>query len=275
MGETNELVSPKLDVVFKMLFTKNPDLLKDFVASILDVEVQDIAEFVIVNGELAPEDTDGKFSRLDINMVVDGRLVNIEIQIRKYPDYKDRALFYWAKLFTSDLKSGGVYGDLKQAITINVLDFTLFENREQYFTEVVPVIRATGDVFSDKMVIKFFELGKVNPTGKMSELELWLKFLRAESREDFEMIREAGNPAVTRAVDVIYQMSKDEKIRERARIREKALHDEASALAGAKREGLTKGRAEGLAEGLTKGRVGLLNQLLQAGLLTPEQASQF
>ena len=68
-------------------------------------------------------------------------------------------------------------------------------------------------------------------------------------------------------MNVVYQMSKDEKIRERARIREKALHDEATALAGAKREGRSEGRAEG--------RASLLNQLLQAGVITSEQARQF
>ena len=29
------------------------------------------------------------------------------------PDYRDRTLFYWAKLYTSELKSGEEYGNLK------------------------------------------------------------------------------------------------------------------------------------------------------------------
>ena len=44
---------------------------------------------------------------------------------------------------------------------------------------------------------------------------------------------------------VIYDLSEDTRIREAARIREKALHDEASALANAKNEGRAEGRAEG------------------------------
>ncbi|MBO5344198.1 MAG: hypothetical protein J6A57_07090 [Ruminococcus sp.] len=46
-------------------------------------------------------------------------------------------------------------------------------------------------------------------------------------------------------VKVVYDLSEDTKIREAARIREKALHDEASALANAKNEGRAEGRAEG------------------------------
>ena len=47
-----------------------------------------------------------------------------------------------------------------------------------------------------------------------------------------------------KAVNVIYDMSEDTKIREYARMREKALHDEASALKNAKAEGIVEGRAE-------------------------------
>ena len=48
---------------------------------------------------------------------------------------------------------------------------------------------------------------------------------------------------------IIYDLSEDTRIREAARIREKALHDEASALANAKNEGRAEGRVEGRAEG--------------------------
>ncbi len=54
-------------------------------------------------------------------------------------------------------------------------------------------------------------------------------------------------------VKFIYDTSEETRIREIARLREKALHDEASALKNAKAEGeaigMVKGRAEGRAEG--------------------------
>ena len=46
----------------------------------------------------------------------------------------------------------------------------------------------------------------------------------------------------------IYDTSEETRIKEIARLREKALHDEASALKNAKEEGRAKGRAEGKAE---------------------------
>ncbi|MCI7766549.1 MAG: hypothetical protein MSJ26_01015 [Oscillospiraceae bacterium] len=44
--------------------------------------------------------------------------------------------------------------------------------------------------------------------------------------------------------NVIYDNSEETRIREIARLREKALHDEASALKNAKAEGRAEGRAE-------------------------------
>ena len=51
-------------------------------------------------------------------------------------------------------------------------------------------------------------------------------------------------PIIQKAVKVIYDMSEDTKTRELVRLREKALHDEASALKQAKNEGIEVGRAE-------------------------------
>ena len=56
---------------------------------------------------------------------------------------------------------------------------------------------------------------------------------------------EATNiPIMQKAVRVIYDMSEDSKIREIARLREKALHDEASALKNAMEQGEAIGIAK-------------------------------
>ncbi len=55
-------------------------------------------------------------------------------------------------------------------------------------------------------------------------------------------------PEIREAIVVLRHMSADEKIRQEAEYREKLLHDEASALTGARMEGRTEGLAEGKAE---------------------------
>ena len=65
-----------------------------------------------------------------------------------------------------------------------------------------------------------------------------------------------------KAVRVIYDMSEDTRVREIARMREKALHDEATYLKEAREEG----RAEGKAEGRTERENEIMAQLKAMGL---------
>ena len=272
------VISAKLDIIFKKIFTENEDMLHSFVASMLEIPQERIKEIKITNPERPPETLTGKFSRLDLSLKVDDKLVNVEIQVKNDADYRDRTLFYWAKLYSSELKSGEDYSELKQTITINIINFNMF-NTDDYHTEVAAMIKGTGEVFSDKFSIHFFELKKVgrkpNPNNSR---ELWLQFINADSEEEFEMISQTNVPIMKKAVNVIYDMSEDTKIREIARLREKALHDEASALKNAKAEGMAegievgvvKGRAEGKAEGKAEERANAIIRMRALGF-TEEQ----
>lgn len=66
------------------------------------------------------------------------------------------------------------------------------------------------------------------------------------------MIKSTNIPAMEQAVQVILDMNADTALRERARLREKALHDEASAMQGAREEGLKEGVEKGLMQALEK-----------------------
>lgn len=249
-----DVVSAKLDVIFKKLFTENTDLLHSFVASMLDIPPESIKEIQISNPELPPETVTSKFSRLDLSLNVDDKLVNVEIQVKTDTDFRDRTLFYWAKLYTSELKSGEDYGTLKQTITINIINFNMFEGND-YHTEVAAMIKDRNEIFSDKFSMHFFELKKISKNPKTSR-EQWLQFINADSEENLKMVEATSIPIIQKAVKVIYDMSEDTKTREIARLREKALHDEASALKHAKDEGraeernamIEKMRAKGMSE---------------------------
>ena len=69
---------------------------------------------------------------------------------------------------------------------------------------------------------------------------------------------------------VTYDMFEDTKIREIARLREKALHDEASALKNAKAEGMEEGLAKGEANGIAKEKASVISKMRANGF-TDEQ----
>ena len=70
-----------------------------------------------------------------------------------------------------------------------------------------------------------------------------------------EIQRTTTIPEVNRATVILRELSADEKIKAEAFYREKRLHDEATALGSARREGHIEGRKEGLIEGKKEGLI--------------------
>lgn len=95
---------------------KNENTLRKFLESVLELPENSITEITMDNVELLPEDIDDKFSRLDILMNVEGKQINIEMQICHEKSFANRTLFYWSKLYSENLKSGEGYDKLPQTI---------------------------------------------------------------------------------------------------------------------------------------------------------------
>ena len=242
-------LSPKLDIIFKKIFSENKDLLKSLLSAMLDTPVEQMGEILVLNGELMPNDIEGKVARLDLSAEFNKVKVNIEIQIKPQNDYVDRSLYYWAKMYVSDLKSGSSYAQLKKTISINILDFNLLKTE-------------TGERFSDKFEMHFFELRKLSEESKIDrKLKLWLKFLKAEREEEFEMLGQENDVAINKAIAVVHNMSADEKIRQEAWMREKTLNDYYSDMFNAREEGIQ----EGFEKGMEKGKMNILETMKRLG----------
>lgn len=202
----------KLDIIFKKASTENEDMLQSFLASCLDIPVNSITNIRIAKNELVSETVDGKFSRLDLTIELNGSLVNVEIQLKDEKDFRDRTLYYWAKLYTSELKSGEFYIRLKRTITINITNFRLF-NDEKYCREIITADKENGEIFNKKFSMHFIELPKIdwiiNPN---DEKRLWFQFLKAETEEELAMIEQTNVPIIKKAVNVIYDMSEDARV---------------------------------------------------------------
>lgn len=77
-------------------------------------------------------------------------------------------------------------------------------------------------------------------------------------------IQESTSIAEVKETIVMFrQLNADEKVREEAYNREKQLHDEASAINSAKREGEAIGYAKGEAAGFSKGKTKTQNTIIE------------
>ncbi|MDR0903670.1 MAG: Rpn family recombination-promoting nuclease/putative transposase [Ruminococcus sp.] len=235
-----ELVcKPKLDVVFKTIFTENQDLLKDFVSLALETEIE---ELFVINNDMLPENYNEKFSRLDILVKTKGgEKINVELQNSNQGNFKERSALYCSKLYTSDLHSGKDYNEIAKTVCINILQFSLFES-ENYRSTVFPIIKETGEILTNRWKIIFFETTKFPEdieTLKVSKNRLgyWLTFFTVGTEEALVNVDNLNDTQIKKAVSVVRHMNADERMRELARNREDAWLNECLSLAEARREG--------------------------------------
>ena len=277
------IVKAKLDIIFKKLFTDegNQHILQAFLSDILEIPYESINNIIVLNSEIMPENIIEKYSRMDIKMTVDGnRLINVEMQIKDEGDYKDRSMYYLSKLYSNQLKSGDGYGKLNQCISINVLNFILFDEWTDFHSSFRMREDKRNSVLTDNFIAHYFELKKIGKNfDKNNKQELWLRLINAETEDELDMLQQTGVKSIQDAVVVLHKMSADEKTRELAEMREKALHIEATEKSYARAEGeavgLKKGEAIGLKKGRAEGKSELLSELIKQGVITEEQAKNY
>ncbi len=246
MDRAEKIVMLKLDVIFKRVFgdEKNKDIIAAFISDLLEIPRSSIRSIYINNVELSPEFFDQKFSRLDLKLDVDGRIVNIEMQVNKEEDFKERTLFYWSKLYSEELKAGDEYEKLKQTICINIINFELFKC-EDYHSHFKVMESERHEVLTDKFAIHFFELKKLGNYKKNKRMEDWLNLINAETEGDLMAIQQNTSiPEVQQTIVMLRKLNADERVRQGAFYREKRLHDKASALGSAMRAGRNEREAE-------------------------------
>jgi predicted transposase/invertase (TIGR01784 family) len=278
------LLTPKLDYVFKKLFTLDVDLLIDLINSILIIENENnhIISIDIKNPEILPDHIKEKYIVLDI-LAYDnqGNHYDIEMQASKYFYYPKRSIYYLAKMIASQLKSGEDYNLLEPVIGIHFLDYIensiytdctyCFELRDRKHPELK---------YSDDLAVYIFELPKVSREDKLIDLPEderkqyeWLHFLNY-AHEGGAAMQKAyyTNPMVHRAFDLLAQISDDEQTCKDAEFREKAIRNKMFELNTARKKGREEGRKEGIEKGIKKGiELGLDLKFGEAGLkLLPE-----
>jgi predicted transposase/invertase (TIGR01784 family) len=225
------------DALFKILFVKNPHLLKRLVAQLMGIQAESIGVFRITNPEIPAEVVAGKFCRLDINMEVDGQRVDLELQVSDEVNFPERALYYWSREFSSSLEEGMNYDALPRTIIISILAFNLFCCPD-FHSEYRILENTRHTPLTDKFSLDFFELPKL-PAGvsAQDELKLWLALFNAKTEEDLQEIERLEVSVMQETINEFRRVTGTDEFKEIERIRSRARHDEANALGHARSEG--------------------------------------
>ena len=155
-------ITPRIDIAFKKIFgvEENKDLLISLINSIVS-KADQVSDVELLNPYNVKNFAHEKLSILDIKARgADGKKFNIEIQVTDEADYDKRALYYWAKLYTEQLKSGEDYGCLSKAIGIHILNFTSIVETNKYHNIFHIKERETGFEYFKDLELHTIELKK-------------------------------------------------------------------------------------------------------------------
>ena len=125
---------PKVDYAFKRVYgdQRNQDILVHLLNAILRPEVP-IRSVEIRNPFSEKDFSDDKLTVLDVRARDEsGRLFDVEMQLLLPIHFKGRILHYWAGMFREQIKEGDSYGKLRPAISICLVNQSLFPAVDDY-----------------------------------------------------------------------------------------------------------------------------------------------
>lgn len=240
-AKDNFLMSPKVDYCFKELLAYS-EIRKGFIAAILNKDPEEIAETTLMPTILSKDTEDGKYGILDVRVrMKNGSQMDLEMQVAPFEFWNNRVIFYLSKMYAEQVKEGDKYKNLKPCIQVSILNFNLFHEDRTCFREIAFCDLTTKQKYTDLLEIYVLELKKLPPEQKEELLIIkWMRFLAAESREDFEKMAGEDN-YINETYEVLQKLSADERKRLEYEARQKAIRDYDSQMSSSREEGIRIG----------------------------------
>ena len=184
MSKNKKIYTPTNDVIFSNLFgqNKNKRFTKQFLENLLEMKIKTID--VDKNTLFKREYNDTKESILDIKCLLnDDTQCNIEMQLADEGNIEKRILYYWSKMYSSQLEKSNDYNTLKKTIAIVLIDFELRKTKslEEYITgwQIIEK-KHRKEIYSEDLEIYIVEITKFrrqNNIDLKDVLTQWLLFI--------------------------------------------------------------------------------------------------
>ncbi|MEQ8186835.1 MAG: Rpn family recombination-promoting nuclease/putative transposase [Candidatus Eremiobacterota bacterium] len=259
-------INPRVDFAFKLIFGNEQN--KDILISLLNAILEDYQSYPIESIEIlnplgSQEYSKDKLTILDIKAKDQkGEFYNIEMQISDQYYYQKRALYYWSKLYTSQISEGIGYQNLTRTVRINILNFNAIKEVDYHNVYRVRELKKNIDL-TEQLEIHFIELEKFSkelPELKKT-MDRWIYFLKYADK-----FTETNLPEVLKEIQpiekanvILDRISLNKEQREIYEARMKSLRDADGALQTARIRGLE----EGMEKGMEKSKIEVAGKLLE------------
>ncbi len=158
------------DRLFKYIFAsrQHKTNLIRFLNDVLDDPNRIIADIEYLDREQDPPILQGKGTRFDVRAKTsDGRVFQVEVQVRDEDDFLKRCLFYTCANYTSQIVAGEPYGRLGEVIFIAVLDFNAFPDKPDAYHSIQRMMDVENHkCYCDGIEMHFLELPKMRKLGR-------------------------------------------------------------------------------------------------------------
>ena len=248
--ETKDILQPKNDVVFQALFTRGKEsITKAMLEDILKIKIDKLE--LDKSKDLLNDNKDDKNGRLDLRAVINGDTeCDIEMQLETHDKFIERVLYYWAKMYTANLKVGDSYDKLKKTISIIIVDSEIPSLKELEKAHTKWQIREDENrqiILTSYFECHIIELPKAIREYKkdpQNEVLQWMVFLDNPKDEEVAKIMEE-NKDIKEAKEELDKISRDDVLRRMALKKQLEEMDRKQFAYDAEQRGLKQGKELG------------------------------
>ena len=136
---------------------------------------------------------------------------------------------------------------MKTTIHIGIIDFTLFPDAPEFYSEYLLMNTKSQKIYNSKFVLCVLDLTQIDHVSeeeKQTDLYYWAKLFNAKSWEEITVLAEK-NEIMKEAAATIKKLSSDEKIKLQCEARERYERDMLSAIHAGEKRGEKCGEERG------------------------------
>lgn len=215
------------DYMFRAVLQTSNKALRGLICSLLHLFESEVASVEIINPILLGNSIDRKEFRLDIHLLLNNHArINLEMQIANRLNWQKRSIMYLCRSY-DQLNKGQDYKDARPAVHIGFLDYTLFEDRPEFYAAYKLINIKNHQVYSNDLTLYVANLTRIDLATKEDKyyhIDSWAKLIKATTWKELRMAA-SEDEALYEAAKALYYTCSDEEIRMRCLEREEYYQD--------------------------------------------------
>lgn len=255
-----KLLNPKTDIVFQWLFS-NPNITKGLISSLIDEKITDIE--IDLNKQILGENITDKTGILDLRAKINNTIeCEIEMQMLYSKNFIPRLLYYWAKLYSKQLKRGNNYNELHKTICIAIINQNIpyLEDLKAHTKWQIREEKDRTKILTDNLEIHIIEIQKAikeYDKDRKNKLLQWMMFLNEPGSMEVDRIMKK-NKEIKEAKVTLRELSEEESKQQIAELREKYILDT--------KDIFETGIEKGIEKGISNEKINIAKKLLKINM---------